>query len=111
MARAGQFRDRVTFQVQVEVPDGGGGVALTWQTVAEVWGRYMPERGRERVAAGRLEASVEGVLHVRGSPDTAAITPGHRAVIGGVSCNIRSVTNPDRRGHIIEMTIEEGVAV
>lgn len=111
MARAGQFRDRVTFQQSVETPDGGGGVALVWQTVAVVWGRYMPQRGRERVAAGRMEASVEGVLHVRGSPETRAITAAHRVLIGGASYNIRSVANPDRRGQIIEMTVEEGVAV
>lgn len=110
MARAGQFRDRVTFQQSVDVPDGGGGVAITWQTVAVVWGHYMPQRGRERVAAGRMEAAVEGVLHVRGSPETSAITAAHRAVIDGAAYNIRSVTNPDRRGQIIEMTIEEGVA-
>lgn len=105
------MRDRVTLQRPQETPDGGGGFDLDWFTVATVWGRFMPERGNERVRAGRIEASVGAVVQVRHSSDVADVAPDWRAVIGGVAYNIRSVTQPDRRNRIIEMTVERGVAV
>lgn len=111
MARAGLMRDRITFQQEREEPIGGGGYELNWHTAATVWGQLAPERGSERVEAGRMEASVGAVLRVRYSADTAAITAGWRALIDGEPYNIRSVTQPDRRNRIIEMTVERGVAV
>lgn len=110
MARAGLMRDRVRLERETEQPDGGGGYVLGWFLVATVWGQLVPERGRERVEGGRMEASVGAVLRVRYSSDLVDLTAGWRAVIDGVAYNIRSVTQPDRRNRIIEMTVERGVA-
>jgi SPP1 family predicted phage head-tail adaptor len=111
MARAGQMRDRITLQRETEVSDGGGGYELGWFTVATVWGQLMPERGNERVENGRMEASVGAVLRIRYSSDVAEVSAGWRAVVDGEEYNIRSVTQPDRRNRIIEMTVDRGVAV
>lgn len=110
MARAGQMRDRVRIERETEQPDGGGGYEVGWFHVATVWGQLVPERGRERVESGRIEASVAAVLRIRYSSEVADVTAGYRVVIDGVDYNIRSVTQPDRRNRIIEMTVERGVA-
>ncbi|MBA5779493.1 phage head closure protein [Stappia sp. F7233] len=111
MARAGQFRDRVTFQTETDIPDSGGGQATGWADIATVWAHLVEERGRERIANGRIEASAGAVLRVRHSPAVAVVTESDRAVIGGVVYNIRSIAQPDRRNRIIEMVLERGVAV
>lgn len=108
MPAIGRLRDRVTFQVEANVADGGGGSELSWTDVVTVWGQFMPERGREQVDGGRLEASLRGVLRVRASSDTEAITTEHRVQIDSVPYNIRSISNPDRRDRFLEMVIEQG---
>jgi SPP1 family predicted phage head-tail adaptor len=111
MARAGLMRDRVTLQVEQEAPDGGGGYVLAWHDVATVWGHLTEERGRERLESGRIEGALGAVLKVRHSADTERVNPGWRAVIDGVEYNITSVSQPDRRNRVVEMTVVRGVAI
>jgi SPP1 family predicted phage head-tail adaptor len=108
MARAGQLSDRVTFEAEQLTPDGGGGSALAWISVATVWGQFIPERGRERLEAGRLESAIAGVLRVRSSALMRTITAAHRVQIKSVPYQIRSFSNPDRRNRMIEMLVESG---
>jgi len=109
--RAGLLRERATFQVQVRTPDGGGGAAMAWQDVATVWARYLPASSREAVAAGRLEAAEAGVLTVRASTTTQAITSAHRVVMGGEVYAIKGgPTDFDRRRAMLDFRIEKGVA-
>ena len=61
---AGRLRDRVTFQREVSIPDGGGGSVTSWQTFLTVWGGFAPERASERLEAGRIEAAVAGRLTI-----------------------------------------------
>lgn len=108
--RAGRLRDRVTFQVlSVPSKDSTEGGRKVWSNLCTVWGELRLERGVERVEAGRLESSVAGVLIVRSSGATRAITAVHRAVIRGEAYQIRSNTNPDRRRIMQEMVVEAGV--
>lgn len=107
---AGQLRHRVTFQIENRTDDGGGGASIEWSTAATVWGSFAPERGNEKLEAGRLEASVAGLLKVRSSTETRAIEAGtHRVLIADQPYQIRSITNPDRRDRFLEMTVERGV--
>lgn len=110
MAGAGALRQRVTFQTETEMPDGGGGYERGWSDVITVWGSLQPERGRERLQADRLQASLGGVLRVRSSTETRAITEAHRVLIDGVPYQIRSIANPDQKNRYLEMTVERGVA-
>lgn len=107
---AGQLKSRVQFESPVTTPDGGGGSSRSWGDPLRVWGQFKPERGAERVAAGRLESAVAGTLRVRSSSATRAIGPAHSVLIDGQRYQVRSVTNPDRRGRFLEMTVEGGVA-
>ncbi len=106
-----RLRDRVTFEVETRTDDGGGGAELSWTVVATVWGDFAPERGRERVQAGRLESAVAGVLTVRSDMTTRAIAAEtHRVLIDSVAYQIRSITNPDRCNRYLELAIERGPA-
>lgn len=108
--RAGLLRDRVTFQSEAESADGAGGNTIAWTDRFIVWGQVVEERGRERVEAGRLAAPFGAVLRVRSSTNARLVTPEWRCTIAGVAWNIRSIGNPDRRGKMLEMVIERGVA-
>ncbi len=107
---AGPLRDRVTFQVEAAISDGGGGSALSWSDALTVWGGFSPGRAREQLEAGRLEGPVAGVLKVRSSTETRTITTAHRAMIDGEAYQIRSITNPDRQNRFLEILVERGVA-
>lgn len=108
---AGKLRNRVTFQAETQISDGGGGYQVGWGDVVANWSaEFLPERGRERIEAGRLAAPMGGTLKVRWSSETAAITEQHRVLIDGVPWNIRSVANEDRRHRFVTMTVEKGVA-
>lgn len=109
MASAGQLNKRVTFQSATVVEDAGGGGAETWGGDITVAGGFRPERGRERIEAGRVEAALAGVLKVRSSAATRAIdAETHRVLIDGEPYNITSVSNPDQRNAYLEMTVEAG---
>ena len=76
MPGAGQLRDRAAFYRLNATPDGYGNTSTGWAAspFLTVWAAFRPERGRERVEAGRLESAVAGVLTVRSSSDTRAVT-------------------------------------
>lgn len=111
MSRAGALRDLVTFQELSIVEDEGGGGEGTWEDfVGPVCCQVVDRRGRERLEAGRLEASFTSLLRVRSSTETRTVTEEHRAVINGVPHQIRTISNPDRSNTWLEMMIERGVA-
>ncbi|EKF39913.1 phage head-tail adaptor [Nitratireductor indicus C115] len=108
----GALRDRVTFYREVETPDGGGGTVNGWSVIAglvKVRGRFKPERGSERIEAGRMHSSVAGTLKVRSFALMRTVTAADVCLIDGETYVIRSITNPDRKNEYIEMTIERGV--
>lgn len=106
---AGSLNKRVAFQQRIDAPDGGGGKTSSWQTVLTVWGGFRPQRGRERLEAGRLSSAVAGVLTVRSSNDTRQITEVHRVMIDNVPYQVQAIINPDQRYKYLEMTVERGV--
>lgn len=111
MPAIARLRKRVTFQRESRTADGAGGYALAWTTLCSVWGQNAPERGRERVAAGRVEADLTGILTVRSSTKTRAVTTSDKVLIDGVAHNIRSISNPDQGNRFLEMVVERGVSV
>lgn len=110
MARAGTLNKRVTFQRRVVTDDGGGGHSREWSNLVEVWGGFSPERGSERLEAGRLQGSLFGVLRVRSSATTRTVTVDDRVMIDGVAHQIRSVANTDQRNRMLDILVERGVA-
>lgn len=111
MPGTGAFRDLVTFQTEVQTPDEGGGYSVMWANDLIVHGQFLPERSRERLDAGRLAVPLAGVLRVRSSSETRALTEGARVLIDAEAYNILSIANEDRHDRFLTMTVEKGVAV
>lgn len=109
-------RSRVRFERRVPGGDDGYGNTLpaTWTEVVTVSAAFRPKFGREQLAAGRLESTLQGVLTVLAWPATQGVTAADRVVFlagayAGKACQIRSIVpTPDNRE--IEFMLEEGSA-
>ena len=111
--RAGFLRRRVTFQRETVVSDGGGGGTASWANIAglvSISANFRPERSRERLEAGRIEAAVAGTLRIRSFVLSRTITAADRVLIDSVPYQIRAIINPDGQNIELEMTVERGVA-
>jgi SPP1 family predicted phage head-tail adaptor len=109
--RSGRLRARIVFQTERRVEDASGGAEPgTWRTVAAARGEYIPERGREAIAAGHLQGSNLAVLRVRFQKVIAAIDTSARCLINDEIHQIRSMIDPDQRRRILEMVVERDVA-
>lgn len=106
--RAGDLNKRVVFHSLTREDDGGGGATENWSEFITVWGQFSPERGRESIQAGRLDAQAAGVLRIRSSSTTRQITATHRVTIDGTTYGIMATPiNPDGRNVMLEMKVEE----
>jgi SPP1 family predicted phage head-tail adaptor len=108
--RAGHLRSRCAFERRDATADIYGNTSSGWVALVTVSGGLSVERGRERMDAGRLESAVGGVLTVRSSSETRAITAADRVTIVGDVYVIISITDPDQRGATLEMLVERGGA-
>ena len=55
MARAGRFRDRVTFERMASTVDDFGNVAGAWSTLASRYGHMIERTGKEETTQGRFD--------------------------------------------------------
>ena len=114
MAAAGKFRERAVFEREGSgaLDRFGNGAGAGWAALLTVWADLRETPGRERLAAGRLEAPATGTLRVRSSAAARAITAADRVVIRGATWNIvGGPIDPTGRGRVLEFTLERGGAV
>jgi head-tail adaptor len=118
MVASGVLEQRVRFDRQVAGVDDGYGNTLpaAWSPLFTCWASFKPETGRERLEAGRLEATMRGVLRVRRSADSKGVSAADRVVFVagryfGMVCQIRSTPVASIDGSVIEFVLEQGVAV
>lgn len=111
MPGGGQLRSLVQFDRLTANDDGAGGGGNIWTGLLTTRGQLLPERGREALAAGRLQSASMGVLKLRSSSASRAVTEADTAVIDGVRHQIRAITNPDQHNRWLEMVVEKGVAL
>lgn len=112
MARAGRLRERAAFERQ----DTAGGIdaygnpsPAAWQPLVAVWGDLRETTGRERIAAGRVEAPATGTLRIRDSAAARAITAADRVTVRGHAWAI--LGGPvEVDGRLLEFTLERGGA-
>jgi SPP1 family predicted phage head-tail adaptor len=105
-----QLRQRLTIEMPAPQPDGHGGQGDPWRTpttLARVWGRVEPLRGRERLHGMQLEAGVTHRVTIRYRDD---VTARHRLRLRARVFNIRAVIDPEERHRFLELLCEEGVA-
>lgn len=107
MTDPGQLRERLKIEQALLSTRDDGGLTVTWSTLAKVWARVQPLRGREALAAQQLESSLTHRVTIRYRSDIRAAM---RLDWNGLKLNIRTVGNPDERRHFTELMCEQGVA-
>jgi len=103
----GKMRERVTIEQETATPDGYGGYANTWATVATVWAKVEPLSGREQIEADKLQGVVNTRVTIRYRSD---VVPGMRLVWGSRNYNIRAVISEEERDRFLQLTCDVGVA-
>lgn len=106
----------VTFQRDTGALGVGGSKTRHWTDLPgleRVPAEYRPQRGRERVQAGRLEASTVGYLTLQSCAAVRGLTPADIVIVheqsGDVPHRIYSIENPDQLGGDFELVVEKGV--
>lgn len=110
------FREPVQFQRKVNdgQRDGMGNLSGEWEDLFQARGWLRETRGKERIEAGRLEASATSTLRVKVSPTGPAwqVSAEDRVSARGYYWSIVSAPiDPEGRGTMIEFTLERGGAV
>lgn len=91
-----------------------GNLPGEWEPLLSARGWLRETRGKERIEAGRLEASATATLRLKVSPTGPAwqITAADRVSVRGHIWSIVSAPiDPEGRGTVIEFTLERGGAV
>ena len=63
------LKRQITIQRRTETADGMGGNTEAWTPYAYLWAMVKPVSGRERMAAGRVEAQVDYRMVIRFAGD------------------------------------------
>jgi SPP1 family predicted phage head-tail adaptor len=103
----GAMRQRVMLQGRAEIADAGGGVALTWSDIAEIWAEVTPLSGGETVQAMHVTGTMRHLVRLRCRSD---VNSERRFLFKGRVLNIRSARNVEERGRWLECICEEGAA-
>lgn len=113
MPRAGELRERLTFQSPASVEDGLGNYTEGWSDEFSVYARVQPKVGGEAVLAARLAGRQTYLIHVRSSADTKRISPDWQATDARDATRVFQIKSPsrnmDEKGHYLEMDAEIGV--
>lgn len=116
MATQGSMGKLATFKRDTGAVGTGGSKTRNWTELpglVRVPVEYKPQRGRERVQAGRLEAATVAFVTLQDCAAVRGVTPADIIVIheqsGDVPHRIYSLENPDQRSRDIEIVVEKGV--
>lgn len=104
---AARLKHRITIEQPVYTTDAAGGGTTIWTPLATVWAEIRTRSGRERLFAGKLEASSTHTITLRYRSD---VTEKMRISFDGRLFNIRRVENVDAADVLLELAVEEGVA-
>jgi SPP1 family predicted phage head-tail adaptor len=89
----GELNRTVRFERKTTTEDGHGGQTTTWGLLRRQRVKAGPIGGKEALTAGTLQASQGWRLEM----DVAQVTTEDRAIMDGVTLNIRSVVDPTGR--------------
>ena len=110
MARAGLFRDRVTFQRMASTTDDYGNTTGTWSDHANRYAHLIERLGQEDIEQGALQDVAVATMRVRSDTLTNAITTADRVLARGVYWAITSIMQVSAKGDLLEMRLEKGIA-
>lgn len=110
MARAGSMRDRVTFQRMASTVDAYGNTTGNWSDHLTRSGELVERVGQQRTEQGVLTDVAIARLKIRKDTSTNALTIADRVLARNTTWSIRSISQVDAQGSILEMVLEKGVA-
>ncbi len=111
----GKLTERVRFERRATLPDDPEGAPSgAWTAYWECWAGFQPEFAREVLSAGRMEATMRGVLTVRRCDEANGVTPSDRLVFiaggyAGLTANV-GFPMPMRTRDTIEFPVTAGGA-
>lgn len=118
MATQGSMNKLATFKRETGAVGVGGSKVRYWTDLpglVRVPVEYKPERGRERVQAGRLEASAAAIITIQDCRAVRALLAADIVVVheeaGDVPHRIDSIGNPDQRSRDVEIVAVRGVSL
>ena len=100
----GELRTRLTLEAPSRTDDGGGGAAIEWEAVAEVWAAVRPINGAEHFELDRIAGRRTHEIIIRFRAD---VTPQMRLRAGAQMFDIRAAFDPDQRRHWLKILAEE----
>lgn len=102
---AGDMRERVMVQKEVDNPDNaGGGLQPTWTTIETVWAQISPVSSATRIMT--MDQALQITHRVTMRYLSALAVPAasrYRLIWNGAEMRIAGVTNPDARQRFIEI--------
>ena len=107
MPDPGQMRARLRLQKPVDVSDGQGGVARSWQDVAKVWAKVEPQ-SVSRKDQGVAEIST--VTHAITIGYRADLARGWRLLSGTRIFTLQGWRDPDESGRFLLLDCTEDLA-
>jgi|TARA_R110000796_G_scaffold115588_1_gene227698 head-tail adaptor len=111
MARAGLFRDRVTFQrLDSGTVDAYGNVYTGWANLATRSADLRERTGKEAIEGGALADVSLATMRCRADSVTSAVTAADRVVARGITWAIKNCTQVDAKDTLVEFILEKGVA-
>jgi SPP1 family predicted phage head-tail adaptor len=90
------LRDRLTLEQPVRTADGGGGAAVSWEAVIDVWAHVRPITGDERLHHDQLV----GITHEVWIRYRAGVVPAMRVSDGARIYEIVAVLEVERRSRL-----------
>ncbi len=100
----GDLRHRIEIQQIARTSDGGGGAAITWTTVAQVWAAIWPRNSGERFDLDRVAGRATHDIWIRARGD---VEPEMRFRFGARTFDIRGVIDVEDRGAWLKCVVEE----
>lgn len=91
------LRDRLTLEQTIRTPDGGGGAAIAWEPVAELWAHVRPISGDERLRHDQITARLTHTVWIRRRP---GVVPAMRLRQGSRIYDIVAVLDTPSRTHL-----------
>jgi len=111
MVKAGQYRERATFERLSEGSvDAYGNTYTGWASLATRWADMRERTGKEDIQGGVLSDVGAATMRVRSDSTTSAITSADRVTIRGRTWAIKDVIQVDRKNTVLEFKLERGVA-